>query len=48
MINLSQRNVDRPFLKWDYIRYTRPSLNLVNGENSQLLHDIHRKKVLFH
>ena len=33
MFNFSQNYaVDRPILKCDYIRYTPPSLNLVNGE----------------
>ena len=36
MFNLSQKYaVDRPILKCDFIRYTPPSLNLVNGENIQ-------------
>ena len=33
MFNLSQQYaVDRPIPKCDFIRYTQPSLNLVNGE----------------
>ena len=41
MFKLSQTfAVDRPILKCDYIRYTPPSLNLVNGENNQTFIDI--------
>ena len=29
-----------PILKYDYIRYTPPSLNLVNGENIHIFIDI--------
>ena len=44
MLNLSQKYaVDRPILKCDYIRYTPPSLNLVNGENNQIFIDIPRE-----
>ena len=44
MFNLSQKHiVDRPILKCDYIRYTPPSLNLVNGENNQIFIDIPRE-----
>ena len=36
MFNISQKHaVDRPILKCNYIRYTPPSLNLVNGEINQ-------------
>ena len=34
---------DRPILKCDYIEYTPPSLNLVNGENYQIFIDIPRE-----
>ena len=45
MINKSQKYaVDRPILKCDYIRYTPPSLNLVNGENNQFFIDIPREE----
>ena len=44
LFTLSQNNVfDRPILNWDYIRYTPPSLNLVNGENNQIFIDIPRE-----
>ena len=44
MFNLSQKNVvDRPILNCEYIRYTPPSLNLVNGENNQIFIDIPRE-----
>ena len=44
MFNLSQKYaVDRPILKCDNIRYTPPSLNLVNGENIQIFNDIPRE-----
>ena len=44
MFNLSQKHaVDRPILKCEYIRYTPPSLNLVNGENYQFFIDIPRR-----
>ena len=40
MFNLSQKDaVDETLFKCDYIRYTPPSLNLVNGENNQLFID---------
>ena len=35
--------VDRPILKCDYIRYTLPSLNIVNGENNQIFVDVPRE-----
>ena len=41
MFNLSHA-LDRPILKCDYIRYSPPSLNLVNGENNQFFIDIPR------
>ena len=45
MFNLSQKHaVDRPILKCDYIRYTPPSLNLVNGESIQMFNDIPREE----
>ena len=35
MVNLSQKlAVDRHILKCDYIRYTPPWLNLVNGQSN--------------
>ena len=38
MFNFSLKHaVDRPILKGDFIRYTPPSLNLVNGEITQNL-----------
>ena len=44
MFYLSQKDaVDVPVLKCDYIRYTPPLLNLVNGESIQICIDIHRK-----
>ena len=44
MFNLSQEYaVDRPILKSDYIRYTPPSLNPVNGEIIQSFIDIPRE-----
>ena len=44
MFNISQiLAVDRPILNCDYIRFTPPSLNLVNGENNQDFIDIPRK-----
>ena len=44
MFNLSQEYaVDRRILKCDYIRYTPPSLNPVNGESIQSLIDIPRE-----
>ena len=44
MSNFSQKSaVDRPILKCDCIRYTPPSLNLVNGENNQVFIDIPRE-----
>ena len=44
MFNLSQKHaVDRPILKCDYIRYTPPSLKLVNGEKNQIFVDIPRE-----
>ena len=44
MFNVSQKHaVDGPILKCDYIRYTPPSLKLVNGENIQTFVEIARK-----
>ena len=44
MFNLSQKfAVDRPILEFDYIRYTPPSLYLVNGENIQNFNNIPRE-----
>ena len=44
MFNLSQKHsVNRPILKCDYIKYTQPSLYLVNGENIQIFNDIPRE-----
>ena len=44
MFNLSQKHpVDRPIIKCDYIRYTPPSLNLVNDEKNQIFIDIPRQ-----
>ena len=44
MFNLSPKYaVDRPILKSDYIRYTPPSLNHVNGENKWIVFEIPRK-----
>ena len=44
MFNLSHKYaIDRPFIKFDYIRYTPPPLNLVNGENNQIVIDIPRQ-----
>ena len=44
MFNLSQNHaVDKPVRKCDYIRYTPPSLNLVNGEINQIFIDIPRE-----
>ena len=41
MINISRKHVvDRPILKRDFTRYTPPSLNHVNRENSQIFIDI--------
>ena len=37
---------DRPILKSDYIRYTPPSLNLVNGGNDQIFIDIPRDSAI--
>ena len=45
MFNLSHKYaVDRPILKCDSIRYTPPSLNLVNGENNQIFIGIPREE----
>ena len=44
MFNLSQEYaVDRPILNCDYISYTLPSSNLVNGENYQIFIKIPRE-----
>ena len=41
MFNLSEKYVvDIPNLKFEYIRFTQPSLNLVKGENIQFFIDI--------
>ena len=41
MFKLSQKHaVGRPILICDYIRYSPPSLNPVNGENNQSFIDI--------
>ena len=41
MFILSQKTaVDKTILKCDFIRYTPPLLNLVNGENNQIFKDI--------
>ena len=42
-LSYQKHAVDRPILKCDYIRYTPPSLNLVNGENNQIFTDIPRE-----
>ena len=48
MFNLSQKfAADRPILKFDYLRYTPPSLNLVNGEINQIFIDIPREDSVF-
>ena len=48
MFNLSQKYAaDRPILKCEYIIYTPPSLNLVNGENNQVFIDIPREYSAF-
>ena len=44
MFILSQKYVvDKPVVKGEYIRYTPPSLNLINGENNQIVIDIPRE-----
>ena len=44
MFNLSQKHaIDRPIRKCDYIKYTSPSLNLVDGESIQIFSDIPRE-----
>ena len=44
MFNLSQKHaVDRPILTCDYIRYTPPSLNLVNADKNQVSIDISKE-----
>ena len=40
--------VDTPILKYVYIRYTQPSLNLVNAESNQFFLIYPAKIVLFH
>ena len=46
MFNLSQKiAVDGPILKCDYIRYTPPSFNRVNGENIQVFIDIPKVEI---
>ena len=48
MFNLSQKYaVDRPILKYNYLRYTLPSLNLVSGETNQIFIDITREGSAF-
>ena len=48
MFDISQKHaVDRPILKCDFIRYTPPSLNLVNGENHQTFIYIPRESSAF-
>ena len=48
MFNLSKKNaVDRTILKCDFITYTPPSLNLVNGKNNQTFDDIPREEKAF-
>ena len=45
MFQLTHKNaVDRPLVEIDYIKYTPPSLNLINGENNQVFIDIPREK----
>ena len=40
MFHLSQKHAaDRPSLNFEFIRYTPPSLNLVDGENIQIFVD---------
>ena len=49
LFNLSQNYaVDRPVLKFDFCRYTPPSVNLVNGEKTKFLLIYLEKIVLFH
>ena len=49
MFNLPQKNaVGRPILKCDYIRFTPPSLNVVNGERNRIFIDIPRQDASFH
>ena len=44
MFKISQNYaVDRPILQCEYIRYTPPWLNLVNGENNQIFIDSSRE-----
>ena len=44
MFNLSQKHaVDRPILKCDFNKYTPHSINLVKGENNQVLFDVPRE-----
>ena len=41
MFNLTQWNTaGRPIFKCDFIRYTPPWINLLGGENNQILSDI--------
>ena len=44
MFNLSLKHaVNRHILRCDYIRYTPPSLDVVNGENNQMFVDLPRE-----
>ena len=48
MFNASPKHaVDRPILKVDYIRYSPPSLNLVNGKTSDIFIDFLREDSVF-
>ena len=47
-MNLSEiYTADRPILKGIYVRYTPPSLKLVNGEKNQFFIDIPREDIFF-
>ena len=43
MLTLSQKPADRPIFSFDFIRYTPPSLYLINGEINQNFIDISRE-----
>ena len=44
LFKLSKKHViDRPILKCDCIRYTPPSLNLINGKCNQIFIDLPRE-----
>ena len=44
MFKFSKKHaIDRPFLKCDCIRYTQPSLNLLNGKSNQTFIDLPRE-----